>query len=154
MNRLEKIELAIKKGITCNPETGEVFGVKGNKLLSKPTSTYSKMVLKENGKVYQLRFHIFIWYWANKEIVEMIDHIDGDIHNNRIENLRAVNNQQNMFNITKAKGYSEIPEHKRTGNKYIAKIRVDGRTKFLGRYKTESDARNAYLEAKKIYHKI
>jgi hypothetical protein len=59
-----------------------------------------------------------------------------------------------MFNITKAKGYSEIPEHKRTGNKYIAKIRVDGRTKFLGRYKTESDARNAYLEAKKIYHKI
>ena len=60
MDRLQKIKLAIQKGITCNPETGEVFGVKGDKLLSKPSSTYSKITLKQGGKSYQLRFHIFI----------------------------------------------------------------------------------------------
>lgn len=153
MTKLEKIELAIQKGITCNPETGEVFGVKGDKLLSKPSSTYSKITLKQGGKSYQLRFHIFIYYCATGKVVDMIDHIDRDKHNNKISNLRETNYIQNGQNV-EALGYSEIPEHKRTGNKYMSRIRVNGKVKFLGRYKTEQDARNAYVEAKKIYHKL
>ena len=29
MNRIEKLKLAKELGYTCNPETGEVFGLKG-----------------------------------------------------------------------------------------------------------------------------
>jgi hypothetical protein len=79
-----------------------------------------------------------------------IDHIDGNRINNNINNLRIVNNQQNCFNQTKAKGYSW---HKKA-NKWQARFVLSGKTINLGYYTTEEDARSAYLAAKLIYHKI
>ena len=148
MTRLEKIELAIKKGITCNPETGEVFGVKGN-LISKNHIGYIVIHMRHEKKSYNILAHQFIWYWVNKEIVEQIDHIDLNRKNNKINNLRSVTQQQNNFNNT-AKGYyfnSKL-------NKYQSQISINYKTKFLGRFNTEQEARQAYLDAKKIYHII
>jgi len=79
-----------------------------------------------------------------------IDHINGNRHDNRIENLRLVTNHQNQHNRTKAKGYSIIT---RTG-KYGAKIGLNNKTIHIGTYKTEDEAHQAYLEAKKKYHVI
>ena len=39
-------------------------------------------------------------------------------------------------------------------NKWKAQIRLDGKLKHLGYFVNEEDARNAYLNAKLIYHKI
>ena len=147
MTRLEKIQIAIEKGITCNPETGEVFGVKG-KVIKRTSRGYYTITFIYNGKIYQLSAHQFIWYWVNKEIVEQIDHIDGNPLNNSISNLRAVDHQQNNFNRTKAKGFY------RKSRKYISQIKLNGKRIHLGVFDNETDARNAYLEAKKIYHKI
>jgi hypothetical protein len=148
MTRLEKIELAIKKGITCNPETGEVFGVKGKVLKATSKTGYYHIGLKIDNKQYNLRSHQFIWYWVNKEIVEQIDHIDGNPLNNSISNLRAVNNQQNHFNETKAKGYC------RHVKGFMSRIVVDAKQIYLGYFSNENDARQAYLEAKQKYHQI
>jgi hypothetical protein len=150
MTRLEKIELAIKKGITCNPETGEVFGVKGGVLKTTSKTGYYVIAIRINNKLYQLKSHQFIWYWVNKEIVEQIDHIDGNPLNNSISNLRPVNNQQNHFNLTRAKGYCF---NKKRG-RYQSRIKINNKEIFLGLYETEQEARQAYLEAKKIYHII
>jgi hypothetical protein len=79
-----------------------------------------------------------------------VDHINGVKHDNRLENLRLVTNQQNHHNRTKALGYSW---HKKM-NKWHAKIKLDGRTIHLGYFVNESDARDAYLTAKLQYHKI
>jgi hypothetical protein len=68
---------------------------------------------------------------------------------NNIENLRVVTSQQNHFNIN-CKGYYW---DKKT-QKWQAQIRVRGKNKHLGRFNTEDEARQAYLDAKKIYHKI
>tara|TARA_R110001592_G_scaffold313801_1_gene589277 strand:- start:168 stop:656 length:489 start_codon:yes stop_codon:yes gene_type:complete len=76
-----------------------------------------------------------------------IDHIDRNPLNNSIENLRVVTHSQNMWNQDR-KGYTF---HKAKG-KYEAKIRVDRKDKYLGLFDNEEDARQAYLEAKKIYH--
>lgn len=81
---------------------------------------------------------------------QIIDHIDGNKLNNNLENLRIVSHQQNDFNRLKAKGYCY---HKRD-NKFQASIKLNGKQIYLGSFDTEEEARQAYLDAKEIYHKI
>jgi hypothetical protein len=144
MNRLEKIELAIKKGITCNPETGEVFGVKGN-VITRCSNGYIDINLTTT----TLKAHQFIWYWVNKQVVDEIDHIDNDKTNNKIENLRSVTHTQNMWNRS-----DEGIHFNKTNNKFRALISLNKNRKHLGYFDTEFEAREAYQNAKKQYHKI
>ena len=97
-----------------------------------------------------IRGHQLAWYYIYNECVEMLDHINGIRTDNRICNLRSINKQQNHFNRVKAKGYT-WHKHK---NKWQSTICLSGKSYFLGLYKTEEEARNAYLAAKKKYHVI
>ena len=81
--------------------------------------------------------------------IKSTDKLDKHQHNN-IENLRIVTHQQNCCNMKNIKGYYF---HK-ASQKWHARITVNGKTKSLGYFLLEDEARNAYLEAKKIYHKI
>ena len=76
-----------------------------------------------------------------------IDHIDHNRKNNDWLNLRIVTPQQNNFNISNVKGYSL------ENGKYRPSIAVNYKTIHLGRYEKEEDARQAYIDAKKKYHK-
>jgi len=79
-----------------------------------------------------------------------IDHENHTRDDNSNDNLRVVTNQQNCFNRSGVKGYSWDKSRK----KWAAKIMLDGKHKHLGRFKTEEEARAAYLKAKAIYHII
>ena len=79
-----------------------------------------------------------------------IDHIDGNRLNNNVLNLRIVSQQQNNWNQTNAKGYCW---HKRR-QQYQAYINLNNKPIHLGYFITEEEARQAYLNAKLIYHKI
>lgn len=64
--------------------------------------------------------HRLIWIMHGNDPVEMLDHIDGDQLNNRIENLRAATNSQNQRNqklrkdsTSGIKGVSWINAYKR-----------------------------------------
>ena len=150
MTREERIKLAIEKGYTCNPETGEVFGVKGNRIIRKCFKGYILITISNNCKRYNIGAHQFIWYWVYGKVVEqMIDHINRDKSDNRICNLREVSNAQNQWN-KKSKGCSY---HKKSG-KWQSQIGVDNKLIYLGRYSTEKEAHQAYLEAKQKYHQI
>jgi hypothetical protein len=149
MNREEKILMAIDKGYTCNPETGEVFGVRGGVVKSKKPDGYIVIPIYKDKKRCHLKAHQFIYYWVNKKVVDYIDHINMVRDDNRIDNLRSVTNQQNGFN-TNAKGYNYIESR----NKWMSRIKFGGKNKFLGYFNTEEEARQAYQEAKKIYHII
>lgn len=78
----------------------------------------------------------------------LVDHIDGDHLNNRIENLRLVNKSGNGQNSDKWKGYCR---ESRSG-KFRAEIKINGKKKHLGLYATEAEARAAYLAAKAVLH--
>lgn len=80
---------------------------------------------------------------------QLIDHIDGNKLNNNIDNLRVVTHQQNLWN-TKAKGFYWNKRVK----KWCSKIQVNNQYITLGYFDNEIDARNTYLEAKKVYHFI
>ena len=90
------------------------------------------------------------WDIENDSKNNSIDHINGTTTDNRIQNLRNVTHQQNQWNRTKAKGYCWSKAMK----KWQASINLDDKQIHLGFFDLEEDARNAYLEAKKIYHII
>ena len=79
-----------------------------------------------------------------------VDHINGNKEDNRIENLRLVTIQHNHFNRTTAKGFHWVTRIQ----KFVSKLRVNGKNVHLGYYDTILDARAAYLRGKKKYHVI
>ena len=89
--------------------------------------------------------HRAIWELHNGPIPDglVIDHINRDKTDNRIENLRVATRSQNNHN-TEAKGYS----WSRSQKKFVAYISDMGRSINLGSFDNEEDARGAYLEAK------
>ena len=110
-----------------------------------------------NNKRHRLKIHRIVYWLHNREwdILDSnqdnsIDHIDGDKLNNNIGNLRVVTNQENCFNMTRVKGYTWNKERK----KWKAQISLNRKRIYIGYFDNEDDARNAYLDAKKIYHII
>ncbi len=79
----------------------------------------------------------------------IVDHINRNVLDNRIENLRAITSQQNSFN-TDAKGCYYSKRHK----KWRSYIHKDGQQICLGYFLTEEIAHQKYLEAKETFHRI
>ena len=144
MDRIDKIKLAIKKGITCNPETGKVYGVRGKEITYTDKDGYIIIRIMYKQKQFSIKSHQFVWYYVNKTIVNEIDHINRLRDDNRIINLRGSNRFNNMQN-TNAKGYYFCNRQK----KYVAKITKNRKNTYLGSYLTEEEARQAYIKAKK-----
>jgi hypothetical protein len=150
MTKEDKIKLAIEKGYTCNPETGEVFGIKNKKRVGKcENNGYVRIAIYDNNRQYMFGAHQFIWYWVHKEVVECIDHINRVRDDNRISNLRSVTQRQNHYNVG-CKGYYYVVDRDR----WRAQIKTNGISLYLGSFNTEQEAKQAYLDAKQKYHQI
>ena len=141
----------------------EFYVKKGNEWRLKKFSVINSGYLYsgfsfEKNKRTMIYKHRLVYYAYNQDFQifrrshteNMIDHIDGNPYNNRIDNLRLVTHQQNQFNQTKKRGYCWEKRYK----KWRAYIKLDGKLKHLGYFETEQDAHEAYLKAKKIYHII
>ena len=111
---------------------------------------YIRHVCKATRK--HLRLHRVIYEFQHGPIsVDIqIDHIDGNRANNFLSNLRLVTSHHNQWNRRTAKGYSWYKRDK----KWQAVICVNNQGKHLGYFDTEAEARQAYLDAKAIYHVI
>lgn len=116
------------------------------------TSTGHRIVsfqfgFKENTR---LLLHRLIWIWHHGDIPDqmLIDHINGNRSDNRIENLRLATHSQNHMNDESRKGYSWVKAKK----KWRAEITTGGFTKYLGYFDSEEDARSAYVKAKIDLH--
>lgn len=149
--RLSRLTILKEKGYTYCPNSGLVKNKFGRIVTAKTESGYVVISKKVGKSCLLIKAHHFAWFYMGKGVVkDQIDHINGQRNDNRFENLRAVNNQLNHFNETNAKGYHWDNKRK----KFKAEITLDNKNIYLGRFNTEIEARNAYLEAKLIYHKI
>jgi hypothetical protein len=73
---------------------------------------------------------------------ERIDHINGNRHDNRWVNLRAVTQAQNMRNMRKSRLKGVSWEKRR--NNYRSYLVLDGKQAHLGSFTHESDAAACY----------
>lgn len=98
------------------------------------------------GKLY--RVHRVIYFMHHGELPEMVDHVDGDRLNNKIENLRAATNQENLRNMKSrggSSGFKGVSYRARNKfRKYEAQIMVDRKYKHLGSFVSEEEAAHAY----------
>jgi hypothetical protein len=83
----------------------------------------------------------------------VIDHINGNRSDNRIENLRVVTGMQNANNQqTRLAGARKAmlgaSFHKPSG-KWISRVKINGKDKYLGLFDTPDEANQAYLAAKR-----
>lgn len=84
----------------------------------------------------------------------VVDHIDGDKTNNRIENLRDVSTSVNMQNqrTAQAKNASGFLGVTRHGNRFEASIKLNGVNHYIGSYATPETAHEAYVSVKREIH--
>lgn len=103
-----------------------------------------------------LRAHrvAFCW-WHGAWPTDLIDHINGVKNDNRIANLRQVNQAENVQNILRlrATNTSGFVGAKPKGKRWEANIAAYGSgSKYLGVYDTPEEAHEAYMAAKRRLH--
>ena len=116
-------------GLLLNKKTGHIY-------CNLDRDNYIRV--RRDGKEY--RAHRIIWELFNGPIPEtlLIDHIDRNTLNNRIENLRLVSRAQNNWN---SKGRGNLGKGiTKVGNKYRAKIMYRGETYSIGTFDTIEEA--------------
>jgi len=132
------------------PTTGELFWKKSPSNVVKKGSragsidSSGQRQIKFKGKVYQAS-HV-IWFIVHNRWPIEIDHKDRNPDNNALTNLREVSHQQNCHNRKRA-NQSGFPGVSRKGNKWLARITLDGVTYRLGTFDTPELASAAYQQA-------
>lgn len=150
----------LKKILDYNPETGLFhWKVKPSKRfpagMQAGSLIHGYIRIHTNGRQYGA--HRLAWlYVYGVEPEYQIDHINGNPSDNRIVNLRQATQLENMQNIRKPQKNNS---HGTLGVTYDPKkqlwrtrITVNGKRKYIGKYKSQEDAAEAYIQAKRTYH--
>jgi len=134
------------KGDECPSRAGRMAGTIERNL-------YIRVML--SGKTYMA--HRLAWYitygkWPDSQI----DHINGIRGDNRISNLREVNNSENQQNRrspseNRSSGLLGASYHK-NDRRWQAQIKIDGKNRRIGGFDTAEQAHEAYIEAKRSLH--
>jgi hypothetical protein len=145
----------IEEYLRYEPETGKIFWIKARKKVvvgnraGKINKALGYEVIGFNlEKLYSHRVAWRLYYgvWPDKNM--LIDHINGDKSDNRIDNLRLSTKSQNAVNSGMRKnnttGFKGVSLDKRRG-KYVAEITKDNKKIHLGMFDTPKEASNAYI---------
>ncbi|MGI9214274.1 MAG: HNH endonuclease signature motif containing protein [Gammaproteobacteria bacterium] len=106
---------------------------------------------QKNYKAHRLIFLLHHGY-----LPTIIDHIDGNPHNNKIENLREATQAQNLMNaklrINNTSGHKGVSYIKKI-KKWCAQADFDKKHYYLGVFDTKEEAINAATEFRKQHFK-
>ena len=96
--------------------------------------------------------HRLIFLYHHGYLPKYLDHIDGDLSNNSISNLREATSQENSWNRKKSKSmngkstssvYKGVSWHKQS-KKWRTRIQVNGKRESIGLFTSETEAARAY----------
>ena len=127
-------------GIQVNDQAGSV-----------DTKCYLR--IRFNGKKYLNHRLIFLMHYGH--LPEMLDHIDNNPLNNRIENLRPATRKENGYNRSVQKnnnsGYKNVYWHKQA-KRWSVTITFNKKIKYIGLFKDLELAGLVAQEARNKYH--
>jgi len=109
--------------------------------------------IRIDGVLY--RSNRLAWFYVHGEWPKFtVDHKNGVTSDNRIKNLRDVSHGQNMHNQRTAhrNNLTGLLGVTPSGNKWVARIRVNGKSHYLGSFDLPHQASAAYQAAKRIHH--
>lgn len=126
-----------------------IVGSHSNKQGYESISCNSKRIY-----VHQLVAIAFLNHKPNG-MTKVVDHINGNVSDNRVENLRVVSIRENANNRhhSKSSKFVGVNWHKRS-KKWQSKIKYQGKQYTLGMFDDEKEAALAYQSAKTILQKI
>jgi hypothetical protein len=149
-------QITAKNLFDYDPETGNLiyrykpYGKhkKRGDTAGTPQPNGYRMVMVKR-KRYLIHRLVWLWHhgWMPKRPM-VLDHIDRNRSNNRIENLRVVSVQENLFNVDYSKTTSKtgyrgvcwLPER----GKYLAYFVQDGKRVHIGHFDDPHTAAEAY----------
>lgn len=119
---------------------GNTAGAPGNQ-------GYLKVWVTFCGKRYGLLVHRVLWCMKfGKWPYQTIDHIDMNRANNRLENLREASYEQQSANRKGMGAYLKGVTFDKATKRFVAQITISGKNKFIGRFNTEIEAHQAYMD--------
>jgi len=137
----------------------ELFYYEDGYLYNKTSRTYNSRKdqkvgsLNKMGYLYarvrskKYRVHRLIFLYHKGYLPDRIDHLDGDITNNNIENLRECTATQNVANQVSCRGSSKFKGVYKYPYGWRAGIGIKGKSIHLGCFLTEKGAAAAYNKA-------
>lgn len=140
-----------RAGLLCwqQPGPGRTIGRPAGRV---DTSSYRRVMIDYTS--YQ--HHRLVWTYHNEDPCSMlVDHINGDRRDDRIENLRLATDSQNRRNsgmfCSNTSGYKGVTWDK-NWKKWKAYIYVKNRRIHLGAFNTPEEAAAAYAIAAQQHH--
>ena len=131
---------------------GEIKSKYKNRILKpKNDNGYLRIGLSKNGKQKFYRIHrlVALQFIPNPKNYDFVDHFDKNPLNNNVENLRWITHSGNMRNRDMKK--NKICSSKYRGvcwdnhaKKWMVCIKIDGKQKHLGYFKSEEEAHLVY----------
>ncbi len=141
------------------PETGELIrkiAFSGNSFIGQSVGwagTNGYLYAAVDSKTYPL--HRLVWKWHGHQNVPFLDHINCDVSDNRIENLRPATRHENMQN-------RGIPKNNTSGvkgvvwkadkQKWRVRVGVNGKRIHVGDFEDFELAELVAIEARNKYH--
>lgn len=148
----------MKEYLRYNPKTGIIYWIKqknpnGKNQISKVAGTIAdyktdkRCLITFDRKMY-LRYRL-AFIFMNKPIPKLVDHINRNSLDDRWKNLRSVTKAQNAWN-SKINITGVYFCKKKKG--FVSKITHQGKEKYIGLFKTRTEAHDAYLKTKRKLH--
>lgn len=150
----------LRELVNYDPESGLMTrlvrsaNIKSGAAVGCVRSDNGYLVARIDGALY--RVHRLVWLYVHGDWPSgVIDHINGDRRDNRIQNLRDTSQQTNVHNSRyqarkSATGLQGV--YKYGASKFRAQITVNRRFIHLGCFPTAELAHEAYKDAKKRLH--
>ena len=130
-------------------DNGEVYNLRNGKIMrQKDNQGYLTVKLCKNGKPKEFRVHRLVYqaFIGELDNLLVIDHSDGNRHNNNVSNLRQIHTRENTSRA-KAHPFGQGVHFLKNRNKYTPTIQTNCIRYHLGCFATAIAAQAAYLVA-------
>ena len=126
---------------------GRGQAVAGRRIGSKSSNGYLVVNWPMPTGRHKLLVHRLVWMMFNNTLPPLIDHINRNKEDNRIENLRPLSFAENARNCGNKNLKYDLPRGVTIQkSRYKAQIKLDGKTTYIGIFDTSEEAATAYAQ--------